>query len=68
MNPASGFRFVADRVGREWKSSGQRSVDREDRLFRRWEAVMEWVLKLEARTGWGEEAAFAPGAVLDRTT
>jgi transposase InsO family protein len=38
----------------EWKNSGQRSVDREDRLFRGEEAVMEWVLKLETRNGWGE--------------
>jgi hypothetical protein len=29
-------------------------MDREDRLFRGKEAVMEWVLKLEASSGWGE--------------
>jgi hypothetical protein len=29
-------------------------LDREDRLFRRREAVMEWVVKLETRNGWGE--------------
>jgi hypothetical protein len=38
----------------ERKKSGQRSVDREDRLFHKREAVMEWVLKLETRNGWGE--------------
>jgi hypothetical protein len=39
---------------RERKNFGQRSVDREDRPFRKREAVMEWVLKLEAQNGWGE--------------
>jgi hypothetical protein len=28
--------------------------DREDRLYGEKEAVVEWVLKLEARSGWGD--------------
>ena len=49
----------------EWKNSGRRSADWEDRLFRRREAVMEWVVKLETRNGWGEVETIEVGR-LDR--
>jgi hypothetical protein len=37
--------------------------DREDRLYREKEAVVEWVLKLEARSGWGEVETIEVGRV-----
>jgi hypothetical protein len=42
--------------------------DREDRLFRGKEAVMEWVLKLEARSGWGEVETIEVGRLERRVT
>ena len=41
------------------------ALDWEDRLFRRKEAAMEWVVKLETRNGWGEVETIEVGR-LDR--
>ena len=41
------------------------ALDWEDRLFRRKEAVMEWVVNLETRNGWGEVETIEVGR-LDR--
>jgi hypothetical protein len=42
--------------------------DREDRLFRRKEAAMEWVLKLEAKGGWGEVETIEVGRLERRVS
>jgi hypothetical protein len=52
----------------EWKNLVIMAWDREDRLFRRKEAAMEWVLKLEAKGGWGEVETIEVGRLERRVS